>query len=168
MKGYRELKLRSIYRDEFRAQLVGEARSFNIRQRDTQSATDIRQPHDVNSSLIHALSSRRCQQSRGPVIELPNSHTRVRLRKLETREFLKLDDISLSVNTLLWLAYLFWDMKSAGMVNISWVSIVLYAVASLVLLGPGTTAGLGWLWRENIIAKRKHKCAITEESVKKQ
>jgi len=82
-----------------------------------------------------------------------------------TREFLKLDEVSLFGNTFLWLIYLFWDMKFAGMVQTSWPKLLLYLVSSVLILGPGGTAGLGWLWRENIIASTKHKDAITEASV---
>jgi len=82
-----------------------------------------------------------------------------------TREFLRIDQISLFANTFLWLAYLFWDMKHAGMVQTSWFALTVYFASSLLVLGPGTTAGLGWLWRENTLATTRHKDAITESSV---
>jgi hypothetical protein len=82
-----------------------------------------------------------------------------------TREFLKFDEISLFGNTFLWLGYFFWDMKHAGMVRTSWFTLVLYLVTSVVVIGPGATAGLGWLWRENVLATKRHKNAITEETL---
>jgi hypothetical protein len=82
-----------------------------------------------------------------------------------SREFLKLDEISLLGHTFLWLGYLFWDMKSAGMMQTGWVMILLYFGATLAVLGPGATAGLGWLWRENILATRRHRHAIVSSSV---
>jgi len=81
-----------------------------------------------------------------------------------TREFLKFDEIFLFGNTILWLGYLFWDLKHAGMLNKSWIQLLMYLTGSFLLLGPGATAGLGWLWRENILASKRHKDAVTENS----
>jgi hypothetical protein len=78
------------------------------------------------------------------------------------RDFWKAAKLIFFGNTFLWLGYLFWDMKHAGMVASSWLSIVCYAVSSLIVLGPGATAGLGWLWREEIITNRRHWAAVTE------
>jgi hypothetical protein len=78
------------------------------------------------------------------------------------RDFLKFDELSLFGNTLIWLGYLFWDIKHAGMINTSWLTIIFYATSSLLVLGPGATAGLGWLWREDIITNKRHKAAVTE------
>lgn len=84
------------------------------------------------------------------------------------RDFLKIDEISLFGSTLLWLGYAFWDMKSAGMVETSWAMLILYALVSLMCLGPGATVGLGWLWREDIITNKRHKDAITEKTAKER
>ena len=78
------------------------------------------------------------------------------------REFLKFDEGFLFTNTFLWLGYLFWDMKYAGMVHASWLKIVIYAISAILAVGPGAAAGLGWLWREDIITNRRHRAAITE------
>jgi hypothetical protein len=79
-----------------------------------------------------------------------------------TREFLKLDETFMFAATFIWLGYLFWDMKHAGMLQASWLKIVVYAVSTVAMFGPGAAAGLGWLWREDIITNRRHKAAITE------
>jgi hypothetical protein len=84
-----------------------------------------------------------------------------------TREFLKFDEVSLFGCTFLWLAYLFWDLKVAGMAKISWLMLTIRALCSILLIGPGGTAGLAWLWRENILASTRHKDAITEASLEK-
>jgi hypothetical protein len=81
------------------------------------------------------------------------------------REFLKFDEILLFANTFMWLGYLYWDMKYAGMLKTSWVRILVYLLTSVMLLGPGATAGAGWLWRENILASKRHKDAVTEKSL---
>jgi hypothetical protein len=69
-------------------------------------------------------------------------------------------------NTFLWLGYLFWDMKHAGMVASNWLSIMFYAVSSTIVLGPGATVGLGWLWREEIITNKRHWAAVTNKTAR--
>lgn len=81
------------------------------------------------------------------------------------REFLRIDQLSLFGNTFLWLGYLFWDLKAARMLQTSWLTLILYMVTSILALGPGATAGLGWLWREYVLANMRHKDAIMEASV---
>ena len=66
----------------------------------------------------------------------------------------------------LWLLYLFGDMKKAGMVEDSWLSILMKGAATLLLAGPGVTVGLGWLWRERILATRWHKDAVVSRAAK--
>ena len=60
----------------------------------------------------------------------------------------------------LWLLYLFGDLKTAGMFKESLISVIVKGAATLVLAGPGVTLGLGWLWRERILATKWHKNAI--------
>ena len=36
----------------------------------------------------------------------------------------------------------------------------------MVLVGPGATAGLAWLWREEILINKRHWGALTEETVR--
>ncbi|KAK4445725.1 hypothetical protein QBC34DRAFT_441370 [Podospora aff. communis PSN243] len=83
-------------------------------------------------------------------------------------EFLRFDQAFLFGNTLLWLAYLFWDIKHAGMLSTGWGKILGYAAVSLVVLGPSATAGLGFLWREEILATRRHSAAMTEEKARER
>jgi hypothetical protein len=81
-----------------------------------------------------------------------------------TREFLKWDEIFLFGNTFLWLGYLFWDLKHAGMLKTSWIQLLTSLASSVLVLGPGATAGMGWLWRESILVSTRHKDAITEHN----
>jgi hypothetical protein len=83
-----------------------------------------------------------------------------------TREFFKFDEIFLFGNTFLWLGLLFWDLKYAGMLMTSWIQLLAYLIGSVLVLGPGATAGLGWLWRENILASKRHRDAIIEKSLR--
>ncbi|KAJ5425759.1 hypothetical protein N7465_000829 [Penicillium sp. CMV-2018d] len=78
---------------------------------------------------------------------------------------LKWDMLSTFGSTFLWLGYLIWDLKYAGMMQATWVRVAIYGVAAFVALGPGAAIGLGWLWRENILAHKRHKDAVTEENL---
>jgi len=80
-----------------------------------------------------------------------------------SREFLKFDEIFLFGNTFLWLGMLFWDLKYAGMLKTGWVRLLVYLVGSVLVLGPGATAGLGWLWREDVLTTTRHKDAVVEK-----
>lgn len=80
-----------------------------------------------------------------------------------TREFLKFDQIFLFGNTFLWLGMLFWDLKFAGMLKVSWIRLVVYLIGSVLVFGLGATAGLGWLWREEVLVGKRHKDAVVEE-----
>ncbi len=81
-------------------------------------------------------------------------------------EFLRFDSAFLFGNTFLWLGYLFWDIKHAGMLKMGWGWILTYAVTGIIVLGPGAAAGMGFLWREELIATRHHWAAVTEEKAK--
>jgi hypothetical protein len=83
------------------------------------------------------------------------------------REVLKFNETFLFAATFIWLVCLFWDMKHAGMLQVSWLKIFIYATCTVVMFGPGAAAGLGWLWREDNITNRRHKAAITEATAAK-
>jgi hypothetical protein len=70
------------------------------------------------------------------------------------RLFIQFDELFSFSAWLLWLMYLFGDIKRAGMLEESWVSIVLKGVAIFVFAGPGVTIGAGWLWRERWLATK--------------
>lgn len=80
--------------------------------------------------------------------------------------FLQFDEIFSMGACFLWLLYLYGDMKKAGMMNDSWISIILKGTISLVSLGPGVTVGLGWLYRERLLATRWHRDALVPKKVK--
>ena len=75
------------------------------------------------------------------------------------------DTLSAFASSFLWLGYLFWDLKYAGMMQESWVTVVIYGLGASVALGPGAAIGLGWLWRENTLAYKRHKDAVTEDNL---
>lgn len=100
---------------------------------------------------------------------LPPMHSPQEAKDLVTfaGEFLRFDSAFLFGNTFLWLGYLFWDIKHAGMLEMRWGRILGYAAAAVVVLGPGAAAGLGFLWREELLATRRHWAATTEERARK-
>lgn len=81
-------------------------------------------------------------------------------------EFFRFDSAFLFANTFLWLGYLFWDIKFAGMLDLSWIWIILLASVATLTLGPGAAVGLGFLWREELLVTRRHKAAVTEKVAK--
>ncbi|CAI6092521.1 unnamed protein product [Clonostachys chloroleuca] len=52
----------------------------------------------------------------------------------------------------LWLAYSFCDLKAAGIMKTSWITIVVVAIVTSCSAGLGTTVLLGWLWREQLLS----------------
>jgi hypothetical protein len=79
--------------------------------------------------------------------------------------FLRWDEVFGMGSVLVWLGYLFWDLRAAGMLREGWLTVVGLGVVSVFVVGPGATVGLGWLWREQILATRRHNDALTLESV---
>jgi len=67
--------------------------------------------------------------------------------------FVQYDHLFCWGSALLWLGYLFRDLKKARMVQQSWVTLLVGAVVTTVVLGPGATVGLGWLWREDLLMR---------------
>jgi len=83
------------------------------------------------------------------------------------RNFVQFDYLFCFGSTFLLLGLLFADMKKAGMVKTSWLTLVFSAIATTAIAGPGATIGLGWLWRENVLATKRHKGAILKAAIPK-
>ncbi|KAL1842350.1 hypothetical protein VTJ49DRAFT_5518 [Mycothermus thermophilus] len=81
-------------------------------------------------------------------------------------EFLRWDQVFAFGSHLAWLAYLFWDMRKVGMLGEGMLKTVILGAVLVPLVGPGATLGIGWLFREHILATRRHKDALTLESVR--
>ena len=82
------------------------------------------------------------------------------------QEFLKHDQLFFSVSSLLWIVYLFSDLKRARMVSEGWMRLLAKLGAVTAMLGPGAATGLAWLWREEILATKRHYGAIVQEEGK--
>jgi hypothetical protein len=68
--------------------------------------------------------------------------------------------------TYLWLLYFIWDAKVAGMVTQSWFTVSAAMVLATVVLGPGGAVGAAFLWREYVITEKRHKGALTMDTVR--
>lgn len=66
------------------------------------------------------------------------------------------DYIIAAASVLLWLASHFGDLKSAGVCQLSWIRILLSSIAIGCIGGPGVLIWVGWLTRENLMAKIEH------------
>jgi hypothetical protein len=79
-------------------------------------------------------------------------------------QFLRWDEIFVFGSKLVWLAYLYADVKrSSQLRHVSWLGLISCAVLAMISLGPGATVGLGWLWREEMLAKRLERDALKLE-----
>ncbi|KAH0148270.1 FAD/NAD(P)-binding domain-containing protein, partial [Aureobasidium melanogenum] len=71
-------------------------------------------------------------------------------------------------STYLWLLYFAWDAKAAGMITNSWITLLAAGAMATLVLGPGGAVGAGFLYREYIITEKRHRAALTVESVRKR
>ncbi|KAI4716833.1 FAD/NAD(P)-binding domain-containing protein [Aureobasidium sp. EXF-10727] len=82
-----------------------------------------------------------------------------------TSEIMQWNFVLFVTPTYLWLLYFAWDAKAAGMISHSWIIILGALAAATVTLGPGGAVGVGFLYREFVITEKRHKGAITRESL---
>jgi hypothetical protein len=72
----------------------------------------------------------------------------------------RFDHLFFSGSSLLWILYLYRDLKTSGMVRHSWLTILSSLATLTVSIGPGATVAVAWLYREQILAVKRHKGAI--------
>lgn len=65
--------------------------------------------------------------------------------------------------TGIWLTLLYIDLRAAGMLPRSLLTVAFVAGVGAIVLGPAASVGLGWLWRENCLVKERHRSAVTRE-----
>ncbi|KAL9123289.1 MAG: hypothetical protein Q9187_000161 [Circinaria calcarea] len=76
------------------------------------------------------------------------------------RALLQWDQVFFVLSSITWVLYMFADLKIAGMMQQRWITLLVLLGAGTLLLGSGATTALAWLWREEILATRRHKAAI--------
>lgn len=69
------------------------------------------------------------------------------------RLFMQFDQVFFTSACMLWLLYLFGDLKRAAMMDDTWGSIVGKGLVTLAAAGPGVAFGLGWWWREQLLVR---------------
>lgn len=67
------------------------------------------------------------------------------------------------LSSLFWISLLLHDVKSAGMVQDSGVKIFTIGLVIGTIAGPAVTVALGWIWREEILATKREKHALTRD-----
>lgn len=76
---------------------------------------------------------------------------------------LEWNSFGLVVSAIFWLGLLINDMKRAGMIGTGWVKVIGMGLALGALGGPAVVVGLGFMWREEILATKRERHAITRE-----
>lgn len=79
--------------------------------------------------------------------------------------FLQYDYIFLFGSVYIWLLYSFWDLHSAGMFKKGWTRFFAASLLATMVGGPSVACAGLFLWREQILATRKHWGAITRENL---
>jgi hypothetical protein len=60
-------------------------------------------------------------------------------------------------SSLMWLVYLFADLKNADLVQQGWSFLLSIGALMTLCLGPGCTLAAGWYWREEILRRESNK-----------
>jgi hypothetical protein len=86
------------------------------------------------------------------VIFIPKdmSNTELTFVSLMRRHF-QVSHLSAFGSALMWLVYLFADLKSADLVQKSWIFLLSMGGLTTLCFGPGVTIAAGWYWREEIL-----------------
>jgi len=86
---------------------------------------------------------------------------------LTIRSAMQWDQILVFSAAFFWLALSYFDLKRAGMLEVGWITLIGTATLLGLSLGPGTAFILSWLYREEILATKRHKGALTTEKLTK-
>lgn len=78
-------------------------------------------------------------------------------------DFVEANRHGILLSSLFWVGLLLYDIKSAGMVNDSWVKILAVGLVAGVIAGPAVAVALGWMWREETLASKRERHALTKD-----
>ncbi|KAH8743184.1 FAD binding domain protein [Diaporthe sp. PMI_573] len=73
------------------------------------------------------------------------------------------NSVGVVFSSLFWVGLLIYDVKNAGMVNNKWVKVLTIGFAVSLFAGPLVAVALGWMWREEVLASKRERHAITSE-----
>jgi len=88
---------------------------------------------------------------------------------LLARKQFQISHLSASGSALMWMIYLFAELKNADYVQQSWVFLLSIGSLTTLCFGPGATLAAGWYWREEILkrgGRAKNEERIGEENGK--
>lgn len=71
------------------------------------------------------------------------------------RAFLQWDQIYFAAASLLWITYLFAMLYSTGYSTVHWTAVFGILVCLSAVLGTGAATAIGWLWREELLVRRR-------------
>jgi len=77
-------------------------------------------------------------------------------------ETLKWDQVFFALPNVLWIGLLFSDMRAAGYIHHGWLKLGFFAVVLTLVGGNGVMLGMAWLYREEMLATRRHRAAVLE------
>jgi hypothetical protein len=70
--------------------------------------------------------------------------------------------LGVELGGFVWLVLLFKDLKKARMIETNWIVLLFGYVLSSTVFGSGSTLLVGWLWREQTLATKRHWAAVTK------
>jgi hypothetical protein len=73
------------------------------------------------------------------------------------RRHFQISHLSALGSSLMWLVYLFADLKNADLVQQRWTFLLTTGALITLFLGPGCTLAAGWYWREEILRRESNK-----------
>lgn len=85
------------------------------------------------------------------------------LISLRSGGILEPNSVGVVFSSLFWVGLLIYDVKNAGMVNNKWVKVLTIGFAVSLFAGPLVAVALGWMWREEVLASKRERHAITSE-----
>jgi hypothetical protein len=75
------------------------------------------------------------------------------------RRALQYDEIVVFTSSWLWLAYLFFDLHTAGLMGQEWIFSIALLPVLAAFVGPGATLAIGWYWRETKLRTQPNRTA---------
>jgi hypothetical protein len=96
-----------------------------------------------------------------PVLGFRSVHT----QSFEARfaEFLKWDQVFFVMPNMAWIGLLYRDMHSEGWIHAPWWKVLGAMIVLTVVGGDGAMLGVMWLYREEVLASKRHPAAVVRQ-----
>ncbi|KAI1261856.1 hypothetical protein F5Y18DRAFT_440025 [Xylariaceae sp. FL1019] len=73
------------------------------------------------------------------------------------------DQVLFALASIIWVALLFADMRATGHVRHGWLTLIPAAIVLTALGGSGAMLGIAWLYREEMLATRRHRSSLEHD-----